>query len=109
MKFFSQLTFYSVFYDFFVAETNAVVCLAELIAFFSIFDSFFFQATWTDVRLNQTWYNLYQNIHGISYHDCSERNLCVERFTLGSDFADYIWKPDFYFQVKFISMNKFMV
>ena len=54
------------------------------------------QASWKDTRLIPTWHKIYRNIHGFNFSEC--RNvLCNDsRVTMGREFADDIWKPDFY-------------
>ncbi|XP_063718985.1 glycine receptor subunit alpha-2-like [Symsagittifera roscoffensis] len=57
----------------------------------------FVQASWKDSRLESTWLMIHENIHGSNHSECSE-DMCDNRITMGRDFADVIWKPDFYFQ-----------
>ncbi|XP_063717687.1 glycine receptor subunit alpha-2-like [Symsagittifera roscoffensis] len=57
----------------------------------------FLQASWNDSRLNSTWHQIYKNLRGTNHSECSE-DMCTDRITMGKDFADVIWKPDFYFQ-----------
>ncbi|XP_075248927.1 glycine receptor subunit alpha-1-like [Convolutriloba macropyga] len=56
----------------------------------------FLQASWKDERLISTWHSLYRNIHGFNYSDCTNLLCNDSRITMGREFANEIWKPDFY-------------